>query len=813
MIAMGAAWMRSRGDLRASWKAVVAIALLVGIGGGVALTALVGARRTQTSMQRFLAYNQPEDLVAVINPSPALFPRVLRLPEVASVTQMPYLFVSMSNSRFDGVGTFGVIDDVGLHIIERPLVVRGRLARVDEPSEVVVDEAAARQRHLHIGSRLPVYAYSAKQLSAANAFFAPSAPRGPQFVTQVVGIVRQPTSVTVVPVRQDVSYEATGLVYFTPAFVRRYAASLQAPLDRLAGTEIVRVRLGRGAADLASFRRGALAVAGDHVQIQDGSDTRVAANAAQRGIAVEAWALLVFGALALIATIGVVGQILARQIRADARDNPTLGAMGMTRRQLLARALARPVVVAIVGAGLAVVIAVALSPLTPIGLARQAEIHPGVTFNLAVTAGGFFVIVGAVVLCALVPAFTASSAARPARNAARPRVRGWNVSGRLGYRPVVPITMASNLSGDRSQAALRKRGAALALVAAIASVTAVLTFSTNLAHLIDTPRLQGWNFDVLVGNKNTQTDQQARGVRLLAKNPLVGGFSSIGSTFTGLTIDGQQVDVVGIDAVRGGVYPVILEGRPPTTPDEIMLASHTIAALHRTIGDRVRVAVGTHQASLRIVGRMMNTSAGDVLTGRLDQGGVVTLDALRRLAPTNTMVTLFVVNYAPGADQHAGYMSLQRDFGHVVLRHIAAQDVENVGRVAALPALLAALVALLAVAALAHALVTGVGRGRKDLAIARACGFVRRQLAATVLWQTWWLTLAGLVVGVPLGIIIGRSAWKIVAEQIGTTVNPIVPALAIVLVIPAVLIGTSATAAIPAWKASRVAPATALRGE
>jgi putative ABC transport system permease protein len=386
------------------------------------------------------------------------------------------------------------------------------------------------------------------------------------------------------------------------------------------------------------------------------------------------------------------------------------------------------------------------------------------------------------------------------------------VFGRVGYRPAVPITMTSNLSGDRSQAALRKRGAALALIAAIASVTAALTFSSNLAHLVDTPRLQGWNFDVLVGNSATQMDQQARGVPLLAKNRLVGGFSSIGTTFTGLTIDGRQVDVVGIDAEKGGLYPPILEGRPPTAPDEIVLASRTLAGLHRKIGDRVRVAAGTHQTTLRIVGLMMNTSAGDVLTGRLDQGGVVMLPTLRRLAPTNTMVTLFVVRYARGADQRAAYRSLQRDFGHVVLRHVTAQDVQNVERVAALPGLLAALVVLLAVAALAHALLTGVGRGRKDLAIARACGFVRRQLATTVLWQTWWLTVCGLAVGLPLGILTGRSAWRLVARQIGTSANPFLPAAAILLVVPAVLVVASATAAVPAWMASRVTP-TALRSE
>jgi hypothetical protein len=372
--------------------------------------------------------------------------------------------------------------------------------------------------------------------------------------------------------------------------------------------------------------------------------------------------------------------------------------------------------------------------------------------------------------------------------------------------------MTSNLAGGRSQSTLLRRGAVVGLVVAVAGVAAVLTFSASLAHVIDTPLTQGWNFDVLVGNPNTQSDQQADGVPLLAQNPLVGGFSSIAMSLNGLTIDDHQVGVVGVDAVRGGLYPPILAGRPPAAPDEIMLATGTLTALHRSIGDTVSVTAGTHQASLRIVGRMLNTSAGDVLTSHLDQGGVVTLDGLRRLTP-DAIVTLFAVRYATAADPDAAYTSLRRDFGPVVFRHVVAQDVENVERVAALPAVLAALVVVLAIAALSHALITGVTRARKNFAIAKACGFVRRQLVATVFWQTWWLTIGGLAIGLPLGIITGRLAWRIVAQQIGTTARPSIPAIAILLITPIALALTTATAALPAWIASRVSPSTALHRE
>ena len=54
-------WLRWRAELRAQWRTVVVLALLVGMGGGVALTAFAGARRTDTAVPRFVHYSLPDD--------------------------------------------------------------------------------------------------------------------------------------------------------------------------------------------------------------------------------------------------------------------------------------------------------------------------------------------------------------------------------------------------------------------------------------------------------------------------------------------------------------------------------------------------------------------------------------------------------------------------------------------------------------------------------------------------------------------------------------------------------------------------------
>ena len=56
------------------------LVLIVGIAGGAALTAVAGARRTDSAMGRFLAHARSTDVFAGSD-DPSLYPRVGRLPQ------------------------------------------------------------------------------------------------------------------------------------------------------------------------------------------------------------------------------------------------------------------------------------------------------------------------------------------------------------------------------------------------------------------------------------------------------------------------------------------------------------------------------------------------------------------------------------------------------------------------------------------------------------------------------------------------------------------------------------------------------------
>lgn len=65
-------WYRFRVTFRERWGGYLAVVLLIGLVGGVAMGAVAAARRTQSSFPSYLASTNPEDLqvmTAVFNPS------------------------------------------------------------------------------------------------------------------------------------------------------------------------------------------------------------------------------------------------------------------------------------------------------------------------------------------------------------------------------------------------------------------------------------------------------------------------------------------------------------------------------------------------------------------------------------------------------------------------------------------------------------------------------------------------------------------------------------------------------------------------
>ena len=130
-----------------------------------------------------------------------------------------------------------------------------------------------------------------------------------------------------------------------------------------------------------------------------------------------------------------------------------------------------------------------------------------------------------------------------------------------------------------------------------------------------------------------------------------------------------------------------------------------------------------------------------------------------------------------------------------------------------LPLTLGVFFALLASATVAHALVTTVRRRRQELAVMRSIGLTRRQSRIAIAWQATIIAVAGVIVGVPLGIVTGRLLWRRLASDFPIAYVPPLALLAVLLVVPAAILLANLLAALPARSAARIRPAEALRTE
>jgi len=256
---------------------------------------------------------------------------------------------------------------------------------------------------------------------------------------------------------------------------------------------------------------------------------------------------------------------------------------------------------------------------------------------------------------------------------------------------------------------------------------------------------------------------------------------------------------------------VILDGRRPRGPNEIAFAPTTMKGLHVSVGDRVRIGDGNDTA--RVVGRVLLPATSH--TDYDASGWMTTAGVARAIGEDDTGEDYLLVRWAQGVDVAAAQRRLVKIGGENVFAEPATipTAVVDLGRLSDLPLVLGVFFGLLACATVAHALVTTARRRRRDFAVLRAIGFTRRQSRVAIAWQATMLTVIGVIIGVPLGIAVGRMTWRWIADDYPIVYVPPLAAAAVVLVVPVALLIANALAAGPARSVAAIRPAEALRVE
>jgi predicted lysophospholipase L1 biosynthesis ABC-type transport system permease subunit len=236
------------------------------------------------------------------------------------------------------------------------------------------------------------------------------------------------------------------------------------------------------------------------------------------------------------------------------------------------------------------------------------------------------------------------------------------------------------------------------------------------------------------------------------------------------------------------------------------------------LGDTITVTGEGHSVDLKVVGRAVFPDFG--FGPGLGEGAGITFSQLQVLFP-GVDEDLYLTDVVPGtnfAEVQARVNPTLIGFGAGGLAlgptgATAGASLDNAKRVRSLPSLLAGVLGLMAVAMLAHTQLSSIRRRRRDLAILKTLGFTKRQVSATVAWQASTLVTVSLVIGVPLGMAIGRWAWTLFAENLGVTSEPVVPFGQILLLIPAAIIFANLIALLPGLSAGRTKPSIVLRSE
>jgi ABC-type antimicrobial peptide transport system permease subunit len=121
------------------------------------------------------------------------------------------------------------------------------------------------------------------------------------------------------------------------------------------------------------------------------------------------------------------------------------------------------------------------------------------------------------------------------------------------------------------------------------------------------------------------------------------------------------------------------------------------------------------------------------------------------------------------------------------------------------------MMALFGAATLVHLLVVSVARRRREAGLLKALGFVKGQIASAVAWQATTLALVGIVIGTPIGLVLGRLVWRVFASNLGVVPVSVVPVWLIVGLVAGVIVVANLLAIAPALAAARTNPALLLR--
>lgn len=857
---MAVVWALARSGLRRRRSGLVGLAVVLALGLGVSMASLDAARRTQHAYPSYLRRAGVGELV--VNPSlntdraediVASTPGVVRVTSDALLTATIDSGEPRTQAEIDSTGAQVLLSTDGRYVTQdRPAVREGRM--IAGGREAFLNAELADDLRVHVGDMVPLAFWPTDYGANGGGGEEGPDPLVEPFArteVRVVGIgvfadevlvdglysrqrvlvspeVGEPFDCRIAqPARDDSrSVDELGAELIRPGCSTSYryfsirVEGGDAGVGRL--TDALAVRFAKESEQLPAALRAA--GIGYEVTPTVTADER---QRVQRSLQPAVRALELFGFAAAVSTlvISLLGSLrTARREERDAAIWRDLGAGGAVRASAIALPLGAA---AAVGLGGSVVVAWLASGLGPVASARSIE--PG--GRLGLSAFPVLAVVGASSLVLVAGAGLAAAVVAGSRSRRRPPAVAPSRLLRQVTSPSLKLGTRAAVGGAGGRALLA------ASVAAVSVVLATVVFSASLGGLVSHPDRFGWPYDVAATvnyGYGGSTDPAAVEATLDRPDVEHWALASISGT---LRIGDATVPFVagrpGFDTMP---LPVV-SGALPTAGDEIALGTLTAKRLGIGVGDTtvVKTLYGEREATVR--GLVVLPPLGPFLADRTSLGSGVLLseplftgllaDAEKEAGVppgqfAGAIPGFVAVDLRDGVDPGRFLASIAEQLPtwdlsgaapFTYAKPVRPATVANVAAMRAVPVLLAGLLALTMAIGLALAVAVAVRARRRELALLRALGCVGRQLRATVRWQALTVAGVGLVVGIPLGVAAGRTAYGAFARGLGIRPDAVVSLRWMLVVVVATIAMGLLAAAGPGYQAARVTAGEALRKE
>lgn len=745
---------RQRRERRASH---VALAIVAGLIGAIAISLIAGSRRSSSAVDRYFDTAPGYD---VLIGSPAVNrEQLLAVDGVELVAPSAYVALSVVGDDGSTSSVDGVTVDFSQPDGTRQ-VLRGALPGTDEYG-IAVDESFPTAFGVDVGDTVRMRMYAPDQLDEVS--IGVYDPRGPTYEFTVAAVGRVPQSIAQDEVRSPRHSETTPSGVLVP--IEFWTDHQDEFLDFGLAFD---VKLSGGESGIPAFVDTVRALSvGDEFFIEpaEAGGRRAAIEAP---VELESRALLILGLATTIAGVVVVMLLTRNDNRRHHRDAIALTSLGMTSRQRAISSVLRVLPAAGCAGLLAGSVAYALSGRFPIGIGRLVEPSPGWRFDPPT------VIVGASMVGLLVAGCGALTVPRTrSRPGSGRKVAVWTRMHAAGAPPsaVIGSQLAFGHSG-RGRGTLWQGIAAGTIVITALGTTSV--WVAGVDDLYEQPGRHGFPWDIAVGNSNFELSDKT--IERLADEPRIG--SSTVASYGQATLNGASVELLVFDPA-GSAPPVIIDGRLPIANDEIALGGRLMQQLGVGLGDTVTLSVAEgdfqaesepHDATLSVVGSTLVPALGE---SDLSEGAATTFAAIE--AAGGAAPARYVMARMKGDDPQRAVDALSDDLSEEVATDVIPSQIVNLHRVRTVPELGIALAAALALIVLVSTMLAGVRANRSQLAVLGALGLTTTQARRSLAWMGAAVSVTQVAIGIPAALLAGSIVWRRITDDLGTVPGTAIP--------------------------------------